>query len=72
MKTKHQTLSFHQWLDAEGLTIQQFAQLIGQGFATVASWRTKSVHGKPIKIKSASASNIARIRPDCPLVQVAK
>lgn len=61
-------LPFHEWLDAEGYTIQQFAQKIGQGFATVASWRAKSAHGQTITLKSASASNIARVRPDCPLL----
>ena len=65
-------IPFHEWLVAEGFTIQKFANLIGQGHATVASWSTKSSHGKSIKHKSASASNIARIRPDCPLVQVAQ
>lgn len=72
MKHKLKTVPFHQWLDEEGLTIQQFAQLIGQGFATVASWRAKSIHGKPLKLKSASMSNISRVRPDCVLVQAGR
>ena len=69
MTKKTKDVAFHTWLDEHGFTIQQFAALIGQGFATVASWRTKSVHGKKIKLKSASASNIARVIPNCPLVR---
>lgn len=68
MNKKNKSVPFHEWLDERGFTIQQFSALIGQGFATVASWRTKSVHGKPIVLKSASASNIARVCPSCPLV----
>lgn len=65
---RNKPILFHEWLLSEGYTIQKFANLIGQGHATVASWRTKSSHGKSIKLKSASESNILRIFPTCPLV----
>lgn len=58
--------TFAAWLDAKNLTIQAFAQSIGQGFSTVAKWRAGDVD--PSKIKTVSKRNIKRRWPDCPLV----
>jgi hypothetical protein len=60
--------SFHEWLDSKGYTIQSFAALIGQGYSTVASWRTKSVKGEAVHLYGASLSNLAQRCPECPLV----
>lgn len=69
-KTKKSGPLFHQWLIDNDLTIQKFANLIGQSHAAVALWRTKSKTGRPLSVHHSTAVNIKRIAPTCPLAEL--
>ena len=75
MKTKTKTeapaLAFHAWLDAEEITLPEFAGKAKLGLSTAASLRAKSLHGIRTVLHSGTAEAIRKAYPACPLLSTA-
>ena len=72
-KTKPQAsaVAFHAWLDAEEITLPEFAGKAKLGLSTVASLRAKSLHGIRTVLHRGTADAIRKAYPACPLLSTA-
>lgn len=71
MKASKENQPFHAWLDAEKISLPQFAATTKLGLSTAASLRAKSKHGIRTVLHRGTARSIRAAYPACPLLQTA-